>query len=146
MQKEFVGEKVIMGKFSYESDISEELQKICIENNIRTGAINGVGAVKKAVIGYFDQAAKKYINIELKDESGSTELEIISLIGNISIRDGKPFVHAHITLSDRSGKAYGGHLMPGTLAFAFEYVIQVLNGPDLVREFDDITTLHLWKD
>ncbi len=34
------------------------------------------------------------------------------------MKDGEIFVHAHITLADRKGRAYGGHLMPGTMVFA----------------------------
>lgn len=145
MQKDFKTDKILIGKLSYDSDISDELNRICSDNNIRCGTINAIGAVKKATVGYFDQSTKKYLTIELKDENGITDMEILSLAGNISIKDGKSFVHAHITLSDRNGKAYGGHLMPGTIVYAGEYVIQVLNGPDLIRDFDEITSLYLWK-
>jgi predicted DNA-binding protein with PD1-like motif len=145
-KKEFTPEKVLLGKFSHNFDIIDELQKICIENNLRSGSINAIGAVKKAVVGYFDQITREYISIELKDETDSTDMEILSLTGNISMRDEKPYVHAHIALSDRFGKAYGGHLMPGTIAFAGEYIIQILQGPDLIRELDDVTSLYLWKD
>jgi hypothetical protein len=145
-QNEFLYEKAIIGKLSYDSDIIEELQKICIENNLRAGTITVIGAVKKAVVGYFDQITRKYLSIELKDETGSTDMEILSISGNISIRDGNSFVHAHITLSDRFGIAYGGHLMPGTIVFAGEYIIQALKGPDLIRVFDKTTSLYLWKE
>jgi predicted DNA-binding protein with PD1-like motif len=145
-QKEFVSEKVLVGKLTHDCDVLEELQNICTDNNLRAGSIHVIGAVKKAVIGYFDQETRKYISIELKDETGSTDMEILSITGNISIRDGNPFVHAHITLSDRFGKAYGGHLMPGTVIFAGEYIIQPMKGPDLIREFDNTTSLFLWRE
>ena len=54
-------------------------------------------------------------------------------------------VHAHITVADSDGKAFGGHLAPGTIVFACEFVITALNGPQLTRDHDDQTHLPLWK-
>jgi len=73
------------------------------------------------------------------------KLEIASCTGNISIKDGEIFVQAHITLADMEGKAFGGHLMPGTEIFAAEFFVQELIGQDLVRAKDEITGLPLWK-
>ena len=72
-------------------------------------------------------------------------LEITNLIGNISIKDGVPIVHAHVTLSDKDGHAYGGHLAPGTIVFACEVVVQALDGPSFERGLDQKTGLPLWK-
>ena len=33
-------------------------------------------------------------------------------------------VHAHVTLGDAEGRAFGGHLAAGTPVFACEFVIQ----------------------
>ena len=72
-------------------------------------------------------------------------MEILSLIGNISLKDDKPFVHAHITLADQEGRAWGGHLAEGTKVFAGEFVIQeYLTEKPLVRHLDEETGLFLW--
>ena len=54
-------------------------------------------------------------------------------------------VHAHVTLSDEQGNAFGGHLAPGTVIFACEFVIQELAGDALTRGFDEQTGLPLWQ-
>ena len=72
-------------------------------------------------------------------------LEITNLVGNVSLRDGNPFVHAHVTLADSAGHAYGGHLAPGTIVFACEFVLEVLSESVLERAFDETTGLYLWK-
>ena len=61
------------------------------------------------------------------------------------MRDGNPFVHAHVTLADNAGHAYGGHLAPGTTIFACEFVLEVLSESVLERTFDETTGLYLWK-
>ena len=64
---------------------------------------------------------------------------------NISMRDGKPFVHVHILLSDAEGKVFGGHLMKGTKLFACEVTIDEFEGEQLERGQDERTGLFLWK-
>jgi predicted DNA-binding protein with PD1-like motif len=72
-------------------------------------------------------------------------LEITSLTGNVSIKDGKPLVHVHVTLADKKGNAFGGHLAEGTIVFACEVCIQVFQGEPLKRGFDKTTGLPLWE-
>ena len=91
-------------------------------------------------VGFYDQQARKYDFIEI-----DKQLEITKLIGNISLRDGKPMVHAHITLSDSQGNAFGGHLAPGTIVFACEFIMNSYDGPDHIRDYDEQTGLPLWK-
>jgi uncharacterized protein len=130
-----------IGSIPQDADLYESFSKIVIEEDIRIGKITALGAVKKAVIGYFDQTTKQYKNISV--EGGH---EILNLTGNVSVRDGKPFVHAHITLGDKDGKVFGGHLMPGTTVWACEVFIDEYTGEDLIREKDKTTDLFLWKN
>lgn len=133
--------RTFIGSIPSGSDLYEALTKIITEEDIRTGNITAIGAVTNAIIGYFDQNKKEYLKIEL-----NSGYEILSCIGNVSVREGKPFVHAHITLSDKEGKVFGGHLMPGTKVFACEVFIDEYTGEDLVRERDKDVDLFLWKN
>ena len=63
----------------------------------------------------------------------------------ISLRDGEPVVHAHITLSDQQTRAFGGHLAPGTIVFACEFIIHIFEGAKMERGFDEQTGLPLWN-
>jgi predicted DNA-binding protein with PD1-like motif len=83
--------------------------------------------------------------MKYKDVDLSEPMEIVSLYGNISLKDGKPFVHAHVVLSDEKGNARGGHLLPGSSpVFACEITIEEFEGPELIRGFDERTRLALW--
>lgn len=130
---------VYMGRLPYEGDLLEELTKFVVDKGIRGGQIQVIGAVKKTVVGFYDQEKRQYFTIKI-----DKPMEILSLIGNISIKDGSPFIHAHITLADENGKSWGGHLMAGTVVFAGEFIIRELEGDDLVRAYDEETGLTLW--
>lgn len=129
-----------MGRLSNGADLLEEITGICKKENIRLGRVEALGAVKKACLAYYDQHNHEYNYFTLDQH-----LEITNLTGNISIKDGGPIVHAHITLADESGKAFGGHLAAGTMVFACELVIQVFDGPGFERGFDQDTGLPLWS-
>jgi predicted DNA-binding protein with PD1-like motif len=132
--------KTFMGKLEFGGDLLEELTSVCDQNDIRLGRAEALGAVQKARIGFYNQQARKYDFIEI-----DKPMEITKLIGNISLRDGKPMVHAHITLSDSQGNAFGGHLAPGTIVFACEFIVNSYDGPDHIRDYDEQTGLPLWK-
>jgi predicted DNA-binding protein with PD1-like motif len=74
-------------------------------------------------------------------------MEIVSCIGTISMYEGKPFVHCHISLADHDGGVYGGHLSEGTKLYSSEFNIAVYeyNGSALNRSWDERTNLVLLK-
>jgi predicted DNA-binding protein with PD1-like motif len=132
--------RIVVGQLARSTDLYDGITRIAQEKRIRTGRITGIGAVTRAKVAYYDQQQMKYNEIELNQP-----MEILNLNGNISIKDGKPFVHAHIILSDRDGTARGGHLLPGgTPVFACEVIIEELDGPELVRGYEEKTGLALW--
>ncbi len=106
---------------------------------IKTGTVNAIGSLKNPKIGYFDEGAGEYRVIEL---TGTYEL--VSLMGNISIKDGKPFAHIHVALGDSEGKLWGGHLSEGEV-FVAEVFIQELLGGTLERKERE-NGLSLWDE
>jgi predicted DNA-binding protein with PD1-like motif len=133
--------KMFIGKLSHGKDLLEEMIALCIKENITLGRVEGIGAVQRARVGYYNQAAREYQYIEFNGH-----LEITNLVGNISIKDNKPFVHAHVTLADEKGNAFGGHLAQGTVIFACEIIVHAFEGPKLTRSYDETTGLPLWHD
>jgi len=137
--KKITSKAVFMGRLSHGGDLLEEITAICIQENIRLGRVEALGAVQQARLGFYDQQAREYRFMVLEQP-----LEITKLIGNVSYKDNKPFVHAHITLADKEGHAFGGHLAPGTLIFACEVILEAYDGPFFQREMDETTGLPLW--
>ncbi|MCI0531972.1 MAG: DNA-binding protein [candidate division Zixibacteria bacterium] len=88
-----------------DEEIISSLTKFAMDKKIESGFLFGLGAVYDPKIGYYDLTTKQYYSQILKGD-----YEILNLTGNISAADGKPVVHAHITLSDQKCQALGGHL------------------------------------
>ena len=129
-----------MGKLSHGDDLLEEITKVCQNENIKLGSVEALGAVQRARLGFYNQKTHEYQFVSL-DQA----LEITGLVANMSAKDGNPIVHAHITLADETGKAYGGHLASGTVVFACEFILEAFDGPSFERGFDEETGLPLWK-
>jgi len=129
-----------LARLPYEGDLLEVLEKFAAEKSIRVGHVGVIGAVKKAVVAYYDQQKKEYGSLVFDEP-----LEILHCTGNLSLKDGAPKAHMHIILGSKQGSALGGHLMPGTILFAGEAVIEELIGPELVRGYDPQTGLPLWE-
>jgi len=117
----------------------EELTNICTVRGVTLGRIEAIGAVQKACIGFYDQEEGEY-----KVRTLDRPLEILQLVGNVSLKDGKLFVHAHVTLADETGRSHGGHLVAGTTVFACEFVLEAFDGPTFDRRPDEDTGLPLW--
>ena len=131
--------EVFIGKLSHGSDLLEEITNICRRENIQLGWFEALGAVKKARLAFYNQETHDYEFFMLDQP-----LEITKLVGNVSLKDGNPFVHAHMTLADKAGNAFGGHLASGTVVFACEFILRIFDGPALKREPDEVTGLSLW--
>jgi predicted DNA-binding protein with PD1-like motif len=131
--------RAFVGRLATGSDLVEELERFCAERDIRAAWVSVVGAVSHAAYRYFDQEAKQY-----RDLASDTHHEIVSFIGNISMLDDKPFLHAHGSFADADGQAVGGHLSRGCTVFVAEVTIREMTDVDLVRTPDELTGLNLW--
>ena len=132
--------RCFLSSLDHDAEIVASITNLAERLGIEAGAVAAIGALKRAEIGYYDQGAHEYRAIEI-----DRPVEISSLTGNISIRDGKPFLHAHATLADFEGNVKGGHLSSGTV-FAAEVYIQELVGRPPVRRHDPTTDLFLWRE
>ena len=130
---------VLTGRLSHGGDLLDEITDICRRENVQLGWFEALGAVKKARLAFYNQETHDY-ELFVLDQP----LEITKLVGNVSLKDGDPFVHAHMTLADKAGNTYGGHLASGTIVFACEFMLEIFEGPALRREFDEVTGLSLW--
>ena len=100
--------------------------------------LNGIGALENPEIGYYSLEDKSYHRKTFKGE-----YELTSLIGNITLKEGKPFSHTHITFSDTEFRVFGGHLFNANITAAGEFIMQF--GSDAInREMNAEIGLPLW--
>jgi len=132
-------QRSFLAPLRYGHDILEEVMRIIQDRGIEHAAISIIGAVSIATFGYYDQEAKQYLQIKRDGR-----FELISCTGNVTLKQSAPFVHAHALFGDRSGTAFGGHLMSPSIIFAAEIHIQELTGQPPGRIYDETTGLYLW--
>ncbi|MCB2225658.1 MAG: DNA-binding protein [Desulfarculaceae bacterium] len=140
MIKEVKPVRTLMGRLPKGGDLLEELNAFCRKAKVSAGEVRAIGAVERATLGFYNQDTREYEFHQL-DEA----LEIVALVGNVSLKDGEPFVHAHITLGDSQGRLFGGHLAPGAPVFACEAIVtEFASETQFVRTLDGPTGLPLW--
>ncbi len=132
-----VGEKIFVSLQSGDL-INKSLTEISVKENISNAWINGIGAIDSVEVGYMDVVNKKYQKRNFNDN-----YELISLIGNISIKDGVPFVHTHITFSDTEYKVFGGHLFDAKITATGEIILTVADSK-IDRQFNENVGIHTW--
>ncbi|MEW6026072.1 MAG: PPC domain-containing DNA-binding protein [Planctomycetota bacterium] len=78
--------------------IIEKLIEVCRKENILSGFFNGIGAVSSVEMAHFNPATKQYgckqmsgLPAEASGQAGA--LEIVSLTGNITRKDGEVVIH-----------------------------------------------------
>ena len=54
---------------------------------------------------------KGFANAAIEIHGTGPGTNLLAGSGNVSLRDGRPFLHAHATFCDRQGSAVGGHLL-----------------------------------
>jgi predicted DNA-binding protein with PD1-like motif len=137
---EFKPERLYMGRLPYGRDLIASIEDLCQKFSIQMATFSVIGAVSSFTIGAYDQEQQVYVTA-----AETASLEIVTCVGNVSLMDGSPVVHAHIVLGDKQGKLIGGHLFSETIVFAGEINLQALTGKPLERTYDEKTGLSLWK-
>jgi len=119
-------------------DLLEGLNEAVRELGVEAGTLQVIGGLEEATVGYFDPKSGEYRKIP------TGHVEISSGLGNVSIRDGKPFIHLHLVLSGPAGSSVGGHAMEGCRAYVVDAYVGTLGGPPPVRQQVPGMTLKVW--
>ncbi len=119
--------------------IPDAIVAIAQSEGVKSASIQSIGGVESLKLGYYNSATKKY-----EEHSYEEFMEVTGLIGNIALKDGKPFLHAHGTFGRRDGTVVGGHLLTARVSPLLEVVVEpTLN--EVKREFDEDTGLYVIK-
>lgn len=122
------------------SDLLTSLNEAAAELGLQGATLQVVGAVEALKVAYYRQDTKEYETHEF-----DAPHEISGGVGNVSLKDGKPFVHIHVTGSGADGRAVAGHLVEGTRVFLIEAYFRDLGGAAPVREQEDDLGLAVWQ-
>jgi predicted DNA-binding protein with PD1-like motif len=129
------------GAFLVKVETGEEIVGTITEfaraQSIDAADISAIGAAYGVVLGYFDRTTKQY-----ERHAVAEEVEIVSLLGNLAIKDGQPFAHLHANVSGRDFRPFAGHFFEGRAGATCEVVIRPMPGY-AQRTKDEATGLYL---
>lgn len=126
-----------VARLEHGADWRGQIEEFAAAEGIDAGFFFGLGAVQDAALAYYDQETKTYEPVTFDEP-----LEVAPCVGNLSLLDGEPFAHTHVTLSRADGSTVAGHLDTATV-FAGEVWLRGLDA-SLERRRDETTDLDLW--
>lgn len=103
------------------------------EQEIEAASITAIGAFRRAVLGYFQWESKQYKKIPVEEQ-----VEVLSLIGDVAVSEGKPTLHMHAVLGKSDGSVVGGHLLSAEVRPTLEVIIT--QSPSYLRKTKDPET------
>src|SRR6188472_1664999 len=92
-------------RFQRGEKVQQTLHAFLDQFGVEWGYFSAIGAVESVQIGFYRVAEKRWTSLTFAEE-----LEVCSWSGNVAIRDGKPFAHAHAVLGREDGSTLGGHV------------------------------------
>jgi hypothetical protein len=114
-------------------DAVKRLSVFIEEQEIEAASITAIGAFRRAVLGYFEWQSKQYKKIPIDEQ-----VEVLSLLGDVAVSEGKPTLHIHAVLGKSDGSVVGGHLLSGEVRPTLEVI--VTQSPSYLRKTKDPET------
>ena len=111
--------------FETGDDLVAGLQRFVAEQQISGGSFTAIGALSSVTLAWFDWETKQYrVSVDLREQ-----IELLSLAGDIALKDDEPVVHAHVVVGRRDGTAHGGHLQEATVRPTCELILTQTPAP-----------------
>jgi uncharacterized protein len=101
------GDEVISGLTAFAKD-----------HRLDASDFTALGAFSSALLGFFDVEQKEYQKIPVNEQ-----VEVLTLVGNVTLDQHEPKVHAHAVLGCSDGTTRGGHLLEGHARPTLELIL-----------------------
>jgi uncharacterized protein len=82
------------------------LTQFAAEEHVQSGHFTAIGGFSDARLAWFDLEKKMFRVIPI-----DSQVEVVSLVGDIALLDGKPQVHMHCVVAYPDGTTRGGHIL-----------------------------------
>ena len=112
------GERTFVLIFETGDAVKGLLDRFVAEHQIGAARFTAIGGLSAATLGYFDWDTKQAVEIPIAEQ-----VEVLSLIGDVALRDGTPTAHAHMVVGRRDGSTRGGHLMEAHVRPTLELIL-----------------------
>lgn len=120
-------------------EVMATLGRFALEQRLKASQFSAIGAFSRVVVAFFDWETKDYRHLPIDEQ-----VEVLSLLGDITLDDDKRKIHAHVVVGKSDGSAHGGHLIEAYVRPTLEIMVTELPR-HLYRKFDSASGLALIK-
>lgn len=110
-------------------EVVPEITRFAKAENVRAARLAGIGGFSQAKLGYFRRETLGYEPIPINGQ-----VELLSLLGDIAVKDSEPLLHAHALVGHRGGGTSGGHLIAATVWPTLELFVDVYSTQIVKRQ------------
>lgn len=123
--------------FETGDEVLTELKRFVHENEITAASFSAIGAFSSATLAYFNWDSKAYEDFSIEEQ-----VEVLTLTGDVALKDEQPALHAHVILGCKDGSTKGGHLQEAHVRPTLEVMLE--ESPAYLRKsFDQESGLML---
>ena len=135
------GEKIYL-RLDKGDEIIASITALCEKEHFRAASFEGIGGCDHVEVGIFDPDKKSYIT-HVQDGL----LELVSLNGNVTEYEDKPYIHAHTVFAyhDEANRAQtlSGHLLSAQIGLTAEIVVTPVD-LRISRKYIDELGIRVW--
>ena len=91
------------------------------------------------MVSVYDVPTKTFYKKEFNEP-----MEISNLCGTVTRKDGRVYLHLHVTMCDKNLLAHGGHVNELRISATCEMVVRILGG-EVGRELNEETGLNVFR-
>ena len=91
-------QKIYAVVFDAGDEVIGGLESFAKEAGLDAAHFTALGAFERATLGYFDVNTQDYVRIPVDEQ-----VEVLSLVGDVSLKGDKPQIHAHVVVGKRDG-------------------------------------------
>jgi uncharacterized protein len=113
------------------------LQEFAEKYQIQSAHFTAIGALNGVKLAWFDPQRKMYRKIPI-----AGQVEVVSMIGDIALYQGKPTVHTHMVVGLPDGTTMSGHVLDAHVSPTLEVMVTV-DPIAMHKRFDPETDLTL---
>ena len=96
------------------------LEEFAEKYQIQSAHFTAIGALNGATLAWFDPQRKMYRKIPIDGQ-----VEVVSMIGDIALYQGKPTVHTHMVVGLPDGTTKGGHVLDAHVSPTLEVIVTI---------------------